>query len=132
MVRFMQAWACKWPHRSPSSETSHLSCVQFLFHGKDAYCRSHTLYDRQPNIRKTIIDHEGAVVNVRNGSADDEKRQDSFRKFARFSRLGVLLEGDETVTRSRQTSGTSISYVPATVADHFHVPTHTAYVGNRE
>lgn len=116
MVRFMQAWACKWPHRSPSSETPPISAVSSFFSMVKMRIVDHIRYmiGNQISVKQMkvlillIIDHEGAVVNVRNGSADDEKRQDSFRKFARFS----LLEGDETVTRSRQTSGTSITSLP--------------------
>lgn len=112
MVRFMQAWACKWPHRSPSSETPPISAVSSFFSMVKMRIVDHIRYmiGNQISVKQMkvlillIIDHEGAVVNnVRN---DDEKRQDSFRKFARFSRF------DETVTRSRQTSGTSITSLP--------------------
>lgn len=63
------------------------------------------------------------------------KKTSSFRKFARFSRLGVILEGDETagpVRLVRQTGFQFAINVPAIAAEPFHVPTHTAYVGNTE
>lgn len=87
MVRFMQAWACKWPHRSPSSETPPISAVSSFFSMVKMRIVDHIRYmiGNQISVKqmKVLI---LLIIDVRNGSADDEKRQDSFRKFARFSR----------------------------------------------